>query len=119
MTASDGNGGTATATVTITINDPRRAPLAPGQPIAVAVPRTYRQISVRWFPPENSGRPEITGYDVQYEDYDPETSALSGWTGPRTSTGHPPSSPTYFHSAGYVVRVARQEQRRRRPLVTG
>ena len=105
MTASDGNGGTATATVTITINDLDEPPLAPGQPIAVAVPRTYRQISVRWFPPENSGRPEITGYDVQYEDYDPETSGFVWLDGPQDVHGTSAIITNLFHSAGYVVRV--------------
>ena len=105
VTASDGKGGTATAAVTITINDLDEPPLAPDQPIAVAVPRTYHQISVRWFPPENSGRPEITGYDVQYEDYDPEISGFVWLDGPQDVHGTSAIITNLFHSATYTVRV--------------
>ena len=105
MTASDGNGGTATATVTITINDLDEPPLAPGQPIVVPVPRTYRQISVRWFPPENSGRPEITGYDVQYQDWDPEISGFVWLDGPQDVHGTSAIITNLFHSTRYPVRV--------------
>ena len=105
MTASDGNGGTATATVTITINDLDEPPLAPDRPIAVAVPRTYDQLSVRWFPPENSGHPEITGYDVQYDDYDPETSGFVWMDGPQDVDGTSAIISNLNHSTNYPVRV--------------
>ena len=105
VTASDGKGGTATATVTITINDLDEPPLAPDQPIAVAVPRTYRQISVRWFPPENSGRPEITGYDVQYEDYDFEIADFVWLDWPQHVAGTSAIISNLDHSASYNFRV--------------
>ena len=87
VTASDGKGGTDDATVTINVNDLAEPPLAPDRPIAVAVPRTYDQISVLWFAPENSGRPEITGYDVQYKDWDPEISGYVWLDGPQDVHG--------------------------------
>ena len=47
-------------------------PLPPPLVDSVGVPGTYDQISVRWLPPDNTGRPPITGYDVQYEDRNEE-----------------------------------------------
>ena len=68
VTAYHSNCGTDDATVTINVNDvnepPRRAPL---EVVAYPVPRTYDQLFVRWTPPNNAGRPDITGYDIQYE----------------------------------------------------
>ena len=67
VTASDGNGGAATATVTINVNDVNERPRVPLEVVAYPVPRTYDQLFVRWTPPNNAGRPAITGYDIQYE----------------------------------------------------
>ena len=67
VTASGGNGGPATATVTINVNDVNEPPLAPQEVVAYPVPQTYDQLFVRWTPPGNAGRPDITGYDIQYK----------------------------------------------------
>ena len=64
MTASDGNGGAATATVTININDVNEPPRAVAKPAASPVTGTHDRIAVRRTPPDNTGRPDITGYDV-------------------------------------------------------
>ena len=69
VTASD-DTATDEATVTVSVNDVNEPPLAPAAPIAVAVARTYDQIFVRWTPPDNAGRPEITGYDFQHKRFD-------------------------------------------------
>ena len=66
VTASDGNGRTDEATVTINVNDANEPPRVPEGVIAHAVPRTYDQIFVRWTAPGNTGRPDITGYDIRY-----------------------------------------------------
>ena len=104
VTASDGTAS-ADATVTINVSDVAEPPLAPDRPIAVAVPRTYDQISVRWFPPENSGRPEITGYDVQYEDFDPELDDFVWLDGPQVVDGTSVVISDLLQSTPYPVRV--------------
>ena len=65
VTATDTNNATDTATVAITVTDVAEPPLPPPLVDGVGVPGTYDQISVRWLPPDNTGRPTITGYDVQ------------------------------------------------------
>ena len=67
VTASDANCGADDATVTINVNDVNEPPSVPLEVVAHAVPRTYDQLFVRWTPPGNAGRPEITGYDIQYD----------------------------------------------------
>ena len=103
VTASDGNGGTDDATVTISVNDVNEPPLAPTEAVAVAVPRDYESISVRWTPPDNAGRPDITGYDVQtrfvYEGFfDPDGEI-------QTVDGSPAIITRLGHSTAYVIRV--------------
>ena len=65
VTATDTSNATASATVTITVTDVDEPPLPPPLVDGVGVPGTYDQIVVRWLPPDNTGRPTITGYDVQ------------------------------------------------------
>ena len=69
VTATDTSNATATATVTITVTDVDEPPLPPPLVDGVGVPGTYDRIAVRWLPPDNTGRPTITGYDVQYQSY--------------------------------------------------
>ena len=66
VTASDANCGADDATVTINVNDVNEPPRVPLEVVAHAVPRSYDQLFARWTPPENAGRPDITGYDIQY-----------------------------------------------------
>ncbi len=66
VTASDANCGADDATVTINVNDVNEPPSVPLEVVAHAVPRSYDQLFARWTPPENAGRPDITGYDIQY-----------------------------------------------------
>ena len=65
VTATDTASNTDTATVAITVTDVAEPPLPPPLVDGVGVPGTYDQIAVRWLPPDNTGRPTITGYDVQ------------------------------------------------------
>ena len=66
VTAYHANCGADDATVTINVNDVNEPPRVPLEVVAHAVPRIYDQLFARWTPPENAGRPDITGYDIQY-----------------------------------------------------
>ena len=103
VTASDGNGGTATATVTINVNDVNEPPLVPLEVVAYPVPRTYDQLFVRWTAPDNTGRPAITGYDVQYN----TDLGFGGiWKdGPQNAPGTSGIITGLQHGAFYDVRV--------------
>ena len=86
VTASDANCGADDATVTINVNDVNEPPRVPLEVVAYAVPRTYDQLFARWTPPENAGRPDITGYDIQYG----QLSQISGFSwrnGPQNVDG--------------------------------
>ena len=104
VTASDGKGGTDDATVTINVNDVNEPPLAPTEVAAVAAPLTYDSIRVRWTPPDNAGRPDITGYDLQsgIRLYDDSTD----WDGGIQAADRSPAIITgLYHSAFFEIRV--------------
>ena len=65
VAASDANCGAASAAVTINVNDVNEPPLAPREVVTSPTPGSYGSITVRWTPPDNTGRPDITGYDVE------------------------------------------------------
>ena len=65
VVANDGNGGTATATVVIRIRDVDEPPMAPTGLMLVQAHPTSMALS--WTSPDNTGRPAITGYDLQYK----------------------------------------------------
>ena len=105
VTASDGNGGTDDATVTISVNDVNEPPLAPTEVVAVAVPRDYESISVRWTPPDNAGRPDITGYDVQTGTLSAQQNTFV-WHGEiQNADGSPAIVDGLYHSSKYPIRV--------------
>ena len=65
---SDGNGGTDSIAVTINVTDVDEPPLAPTNP-TVTTPSGEQgstSLSVSTTPPDNTGRPAITGYGIQY-----------------------------------------------------
>ena len=67
--ADDGNGGTDTVTVTIDLtNDVNERPLAPATPRVTATPGTPDSLTVSWSAPSNTGRPDISSYDLQYRE---------------------------------------------------
>ena len=65
VAASDANCGAASAAVTINVNDVNEPPRVPREVVASPAPGSYGSITVRWTPPDNTGRPDITGYDIE------------------------------------------------------
>ena len=64
--ADDSNGGTDTIAVTINITDVAEPPSAPATPTVEAVAGTSDSLAVSWTAPDNTGKPDIESYDLQY-----------------------------------------------------
>ena len=67
VTARDSNGGTAVMAVTINVNDRNEPPLAPDAPTMSPTTDSTTSLDVSWDAPDNTGRPTITGYHLQYK----------------------------------------------------
>ena len=63
----DGSGGSATIAVTLNVTDRYEPPLAPDAPTVEATTGSATSLDVSWTAPSNTGRPEITFYDLQYK----------------------------------------------------
>ena len=99
VTADDSNGGTKTATVVISVRNLAEPPQAPTGLTLVQVYPTSMALS--WTPPDNTGRPAITGYDLQYK-----KSTESAWTaGPQGLTDTSDSITGLDPSTSYHVQV--------------
>ena len=66
VAVQDGQGATDTIAVAITVTDENEPPLAPGAPKVGRVVGSHTSLAVRWTAPDNTGRPAIESYDVQY-----------------------------------------------------
>ena len=64
---SDGRGGSASIAVTISLNDVTEVPLAPTALAVTAKAGTTDTLSVSWTAPTNTGRPNISSYDVEWK----------------------------------------------------
>ena len=83
VTVSDGNSGTDAITVTINVTDEDEVPLVPAAPTLSAVSGSDTKLSVSWTTPDNTGRPAIASYDLQYK-----ATFETTWTGgPEDETG--------------------------------
>ena len=93
VTATDTATMTAIATVAITVTDVDEPPLAPTQVYGAPDHFTYDRIVVRWLAPDNTGRPAITGYEMQFkkalDDWPDELQSVAGTE--TTITGIVPS----------------------------
>ena len=93
VTATDTATMTAIATVAITVTDVDEPPLAPTQVYGIPDNVTYDRIVVRWLAPDNTGRPAITGYEMQFKnafhDWPDESQSVAGTE--TTITGIVPS----------------------------
>ena len=69
ITATSGTGArqaTKAATFTITVTDVDEPPTKPAAPTVTGIPAEPTQLSVTWTAPSNTGKPPITGYQLQY-----------------------------------------------------
>ena len=66
LRVDDGNGGTDTLAVTINIRDVDEPPSAPNAPTVTPVTGSSDSLDVSWTAPDNSGKPDIESYDLQY-----------------------------------------------------
>ena len=63
----DNDGGSAAKDVTINVVDVPEAPSAPAAPSVKATKDSGRSLDVTWNePPQNTGKPPITDYDIEY-----------------------------------------------------
>ena len=64
----DGSGGSDTIDVTLDVTDRNEAPLPPTITDVSATSGSTTSLDVSWTAPNNTGRPEITSYDLQYRE---------------------------------------------------
>ena len=64
--ADDSNGGTDTIIISIGLTDVDEPPAAPGAPAVSPVSGSSDSLDVSWSAPDNSGKPDIESYDLQY-----------------------------------------------------
>ena len=81
--ADDSNGGTDTIAVTINVADVDEPPSAPGAPAVSRLSGVSDGLDVTWTAPDNTGKPDIESYDLQYR-----KGTTGDWTdGPQDETG--------------------------------
>ena len=97
--ARDASDTSAAVAVTIHITNATERPLAPGTPVVDSA--TTDSLTVRWTAPDNTGRPDIESYDVQYR-----KGTSGGWrNGPQDVTGPPATIPDLDPETRYQVQV--------------
>ena len=101
--ASDGRGGSDTIAVTIDVTDVEELPLTPGAPTVSAVSGSTTSVSVAWTTPDNTARPRIASYDLQYKK---STETEQDWKdGPQNRTGTSATISSLDASTDYDVQV--------------
>ena len=99
--ADDGNGGTDTIAVTIDIADEDEPPSAPAAPTVLASPGESDSLEVTWTAPDNSGKPDIESYDLQYR-----KGTTGTWIdGPQDETGLTATIDGLDEDSAYEVQV--------------
>ncbi len=97
----DGEGGSDTIAVTLTVTNETEAPLAPAPPAVTATTGIATSIDVTWTAPSNTGRPQITSYDLQYK----KTADPNYANGPQNQTGTSASITGLDANSEYQVQV--------------
>ena len=91
----------AAQTFTITVTDASEPPIAPAAPTVTSVPATPTSLSVSWTAPVNTGKPPITGYQLQYRKGTSGNFTLAT----RTFTSSPANLVNLVNPARYQVQV--------------
>ena len=68
VTVFDGHGGSDAIGVKITLTNEEEPPAAPTRPTVRPTEKSSTSLDVSWNAPENTGRPDITGYIVHYRE---------------------------------------------------
>ena len=98
--ADDSNGGTDTIAVTINVADVDEPPSVMTPPTVTPVTGSSDSLDVSWTAPDNSGKPDIESYDLQYR------IGTSAWTdGPQDETGLSATITGLAAGTEYQVRV--------------
>ena len=98
----DGRGGADTIDVTVNVtNNSGETPQEPAAPTVTPTSGDQMSLDVDWTAPVNSGRPTITGYDLQYR-----VGAAGGWNvGPQDISGTGASITGLAQDTSYQVQV--------------
>ena len=100
--AEDSNGGSDTITVTINVaNNITETPLTPAAPTVTATLGSTTSLDVTWTAPSNTGRPAITGYNLQYR----KGTGGNFTDGPQNQTGTSASIPNLDGNSAYQVEL--------------
>ena len=104
VTATGGTGARALTTdqaITLTVNDVIEPPRKPSAPTVEAVDGTTDSLSVTWTAPDNTGRPAIESYNLQYR-----KGTTGNWIdGPQDETGTSATISGLDADSAYQVQV--------------
>ena len=101
VTVMDDNGGSDTIAVTLNVMDQDEAPLKPGVPSVVPVVASTTTLDVNWTDRDNTGRPNIDTYDLQYRE-----GTSGNWTnGPQNVTGTSSAIGSLMANTLYQVQI--------------
>ena len=99
--ASNGRSTGMLLNVAVTVTDAVEKPLKPSAPSVSGTAASTTSLDVTWTAPDNTGRPAISGYDLQYR-----RGTSGGWTdGPQGVSGKRASFASLDAKSTYQVRV--------------
>ena len=113
VTVTAGSANAATIGVTINVTDVAEAPAAPAAPSVSKGSDPQTSLDVSWTAPDMTGKPAITGYDVQYKKSDDST-----WTSHGVALYGDVDDPDWPGKRHHLRGAGEgQERRGREPLV--
>ncbi len=99
--ATDTSSASGTIAVTINVGDVDEPPSAPVAPTVTATSGSSSSLDVTWEAPTNTGRPDITSYDLQYR----QGTTGSFTAGPADQTGKSAAITGLTENTSYEVQV--------------